>query len=82
MVFHCIFRHFAWRGAGRNIGAGYSAGENNADSEKTIEERLRDLSCDIAVEHIIDGMNYRSTVSPAASCAGKPTVCLKKKEKP
>ena len=60
MVFHCIFRHFAWRGAGRNIGAGYSAGENNADSEKTIEERLRDLSCDIAVEHIIDGMNYRS----------------------
>ena len=39
MVFHCIFRHFAWRGA---------------------EERLRDLSCDIAVEHIIDGMNYRS----------------------
>ena len=60
MVFHCIFRHFAWRGAGINIGAGYSAGENNADSEKTIEERLRDLSCDIAVEHIIDGMNYRS----------------------
>ena len=60
MVFHCTFRHFAWRGAGRNIGAGYSAGENNADSEKTIEERLRDLSCDIAVEHIIDGMNYRS----------------------
>ena len=60
MVFHCIFRHFAWRGAGRNIGAGYSAGGNNADSEKTIEERLRDLSCDIAVEHIIDGMNYRS----------------------
>ena len=60
MVFHCIFRQFAWRGAGRNIGAGYSAGENNADSEKTIEERLRDLSCDIAVEHIIDGMNYRS----------------------
>ena len=60
MVFHCIFRHFAWRGAGRNIGTGYSAGENNADSEKTIEERLRDLSCDIAVEHIIDGMNYRS----------------------
>ena len=60
MVFHCIFRHFAWRGADRNIGAGYSAGENNADSEKTIEERLRDLSCDIAVEHIIDGMNYRS----------------------
>ena len=60
MVFHCIFRHFAWRGTGRNIGAGYSAGENNADSEKTIEERLRDLSCDIAMEHIIDGMNYRS----------------------
>ena len=60
MVFHCTFRHFEWRGAGRNIGAGYSAGENNADSEKTIEERLRDLSCDIAVEHIIDGMNYRS----------------------
>ena len=60
MVFHCILRHFAWRGAGKNIGAGYSAGENNADSEKTIEERLRDLSCDIAVEHIIDGMNYRS----------------------
>ena len=60
MVFHCTFRHFACRGAGRNIGAGYSAGENNADSEKTIEERLRDLSCDIAVEHIIDGMNYRS----------------------
>ena len=39
MVFHCIFRHFEWRGN---------------------EERLRDLSCDIAVEHIIDGMNYRS----------------------
>lgn len=60
MVFHCTFRHFAWRGAGRNIGTDHSAGENNADSEKTIEERLRDLSCDIAVEHIIDGMNYRS----------------------
>ena len=83
MVFHCIFRHFAWRGAGGNIGIGYSAGknveadwwcstesewnpegekrtENNGDSGKTIEERLRDLSCDITVEHIIDGMNYRS----------------------
>ena len=83
MVFHCIFRHFAWHGAGRNIGTGYSAGKNaeadqwgnaegewnlegkkrtgnNGDSGKTIEERLRDLSCDIAVEHIIDGMNYRS----------------------
>lgn len=77
MVFHCIFRHFAWRGAGRSIGASYNEGENveadrceSAENEwnpkgkssagKSIEERLRDLSCDIAVEHIIDGMNYRS----------------------
>lgn len=77
MVFHCIFRHFAWRGAGRSIGASYSEGGNveadrcgSAESEwnpegkssagKSIEERMRDLSCDIAVEHIIDGMNYRS----------------------
>ena len=77
MVFHCIFRHFAWRGAGRSIGNSYSEGENveadrcgNVESEwnpegkssagKSIEERMCDLSCDIAVEHIIDGMNYRS----------------------
>ena len=77
MVFHCIFRHFAWRGAGRSIGNSYSEGENveadrcgSVESEwnpegkssagKSIEERMCDLSCDIAVEHIIDGMNYRS----------------------
>ena len=77
MVFHCIFRHFAWRGAGRSFGSSYSEEENVeadrceiAENEwnpegknsagKSIEERLRDLSCDIAVEHIIDGMNYRS----------------------
>ena len=51
MVFHCIFRHFAWRGA---------EGRKRADDEITIQERMRDLSCDIAVEHMIDGMNYRS----------------------
>ena len=79
MVFHCIFRHFAWRGAGRNIGAGYSAGENNADSEKTIEERLRDLSCDIAVEHIIDGMNYRS-IRFSRSLLRRETYLLLEKE--
>lgn len=83
MVFHCIFRHFVWRGTDSNINASYSAGDNAAvgqqeslecgwmpenisktdngdNSVTTIEERLRDLSCDIAVEHIIDGMNYRS----------------------
>lgn len=60
MVFHCIFRHFAWRGTGSNISIGYGTGENDGNAGKTIEEHLRDLSCDIAVEHIIDGMNYRS----------------------
>ena len=83
MVFHCIFRHFAWRGTVRNIDASHSTGENveadrwesiqgkwNPEDKKrtesdrnggiTLEERMRDLSCDIAVEHIIDGMNYRS----------------------
>lgn len=51
MVFHCIFRHFAWRG---------TEGKKRADDGITIQERMRDLSCDIAVEHMIDGMNYRS----------------------
>lgn len=85
MVFHCIFRHFAWRGississnVNRNVADGASelpetnqpqnvksewnlrADYETGQEEKTLEERLRDLSCDIAVEHIIDGMNYRS----------------------
>ena len=51
MVFHCIFRHFAWSG---------TEGKKRADDGITIQERMRDLSCDIAVEHMIDGMNYRS----------------------
>ena len=50
-VFHCIFRHFAWSG---------TEGKKRADDGITIQERMRDLSCDIAVEHMIDGMNYRS----------------------
>lgn len=66
MVFHCIFRHFAWRGVGNNIiiaGADQwknAEGRGNDSTGKTSEERMCDLSCDIAVEHIIDGMNYRS----------------------
>ncbi len=40
MVFHCIFRHFAWRG---------TEGKKRADDGITIQERMRDLSCDIAV---------------------------------
>ncbi|MBU5682087.1 vWA domain-containing protein [Blautia sp. MSJ-9] len=66
MVFHCIFRHFAWRGVGNNIIiAGADQWKNaedrgNDSTGKTSEERMCDLSCDIAVEHIIDGMNYRS----------------------
>lgn len=51
MVFHCIFRHFAWSG---------TEGKKRVDDGITIQERMRDLSCDIAVEHMIDGMNYRS----------------------
>ena len=51
MVFHCIFRHFAWSG---------TEGKKRADDGITIQERMRDLSCDIAVEHMIDGMSYRS----------------------
>lgn len=51
MVFHCIFRHFAWSG---------TEGKKRADDGITIQERMRDLSCDISVEHMIDGMNYRS----------------------
>ena len=66
MVFHCIFRHFAWCGAGNNIIIARAdqwenaEGRGNDSTGKTSEERMRDLSCDIAVEHIIDGMNYRS----------------------
>lgn len=66
MVFHCIFRHFAWCGVGNNIIiAGADQWKNaedrgNDSTGKTSEERMCDLSCDIAVEHIIDGMNYRS----------------------
>ena len=66
MVFHCIFRHFAWRGVVNNIiiaGADQwknAEGRGNDSTGKTSEERMCDLSCDIAVEHIIDGMNYRS----------------------
>lgn len=66
MVFHCIFRHFAWRGVGNDIiiaGADQwknAEGRGNDSTGKTSEERMCDLSCDIAVEHIIDGMNYRS----------------------
>ena len=52
MVFHCIFRHFAWRAADAEDG------KDGKDGKWL--DRLRDLSCDIAVEHIIDGMNYRS----------------------
>ena len=48
---YCIFRHFAWSG---------TEGKKRADDGITIQERMRDLSCDIAVEHMIDGMNYRS----------------------
>ena len=44
-------RHFAWSG---------TEGKKRADDGITIQERMRDLSCDIAVEHMIDGMNYRS----------------------
>ena len=51
MVFHCIFRHFAWSG---------TEGKKRVDDGITIQERMRDLSCDISVEHMIDGMNYRS----------------------
>ena len=51
MVFHCIFRHFAWSG---------TEGKKRVDDGITIQERMRELSCDIAVEHMIDGMNYRS----------------------
>ena len=82
MVFHCIFRHFAWRGISSNVNRNVvdvapeisemnqspnaksewklQADYETVQEEKTVEERLRDLSCDIAVEHIIDGMNYRS----------------------
>ena len=72
MVFHCIFRHFAWSG---------TEGKKRADDGITIQERMRDLSCDIAVEHMIDG-TIGVSVSHAVFCEGKPTVSLKKREKP
>ena len=46
MVFHCIFRHFAWRG---------TEGKKRADDGITIQERMRDLSCDIA-DRAMSGM--------------------------
>ena len=53
MVLHCIFRHI-WK-AGGDRGSAYGSGENGPESGK----RLWNLSCDIAVEHIIDGCDLR-----------------------
>ena len=53
MALHCIFRHI-WKTEGSR-GSAYSSAENGPDSGK----RLWNLSCDIAVEHIIDGCDLR-----------------------
>lgn len=47
MVYHCIFRHM-WK---------------KYPAESGINERLWNLSCDIAVEHLIDGIYHRSVRS-------------------
>ena len=71
MVFHCIFRHFAWSG---------TEGKKRADDGITIQERMRDLSCDIAVEHMIDGIYHRS-VRYSRSLLRRETYRLLEKEK-
>ena len=53
MVLHCIFRHI-WK-TGGDRGSAYGSAENGPESGK----RLWNLSCDIAVEHIIDGCDLR-----------------------
>ena len=53
MALHCIFRHI-WKTEGSR-GSAYSSAENGPDSGKG----LWNLSCDIAVEHIIDGCDLR-----------------------
>lgn len=44
MVYHCIFRHM-WK---------------EYPAERKVNQRLWDLSCDIAAEHLIDGNYHRS----------------------
>ena len=73
MVFHCIFRHFAWSG---------TEGKKRADDGITIQERMRDLSCDIAVEHMIDGMNYRSIRFSRSLLRRETYRLLEKRENP
>ncbi len=56
MVLHCIFRHIWKTGKVRNsVYDGYDSTGNGSGSTN----RLWDLSCDIAVEHIIDGYDLR-----------------------
>lgn len=74
MVFHCIFRHFAWSG---------TEGKKRADDGITIQERMRDLSCD----HCSGAYDRWDELSEypfltQSSAKGNPTVSLKKREKP
>lgn len=69
MVYHCIFRHM-WKaysagdtdvpggGKCRQIPAGQDNGEGRDQTDR--DARLWNLSCDIAVEHLIDGNGHRS----------------------
>ena len=75
MVFHCIFRHFAWKGMETEKDR-----QEPEENCRNREMRLRDLSCDIAVEHIIDGMNYRS-IRFSRSLLRRETYRLLEKEK-
>lgn len=65
MVYHCIFRHL-WKEYptiyGNMLSDGASGMNNLYDraSASDLNSRLWNLSCDIAVEHLIDGNYHRS----------------------
>ena len=57
MVLHCIFRH-VWKKGGVSD-SGYGSTENSQGNGPGSGNRLWNLSCDIAAEHIIDGCDLR-----------------------
>ena len=57
MVLHCIFRH-VWKKGGVSD-PGYGSTENSQGNGPGSGNRLWNLSCDIAAEHIIDGCDLR-----------------------
>ena len=57
MVMHCIFRHIWKKGGVRD--SVYGSTENSQGNGPGSGNRLWNLSCDIAAEHIIDGCDLR-----------------------